>query len=282
MIQRRKSLRASTAVLNASYGEEGLLTVDTGRNDLRLFNGTQLGGFRIPNQTYLDQTFLGNGAYTLTKTGANTLLTITGSWTPASKNVNIAFSEAVITAAVFNALNAVAGNGLTGGGLLKDSPTLTLGTPSAITTTSTNAVTATSHTHAIDNTIAKSATQVIAGAGMTGGGTIAVNRTLTLGTPSSITDTSTNLASGTTHTHALDAPSIQRIIARLTFNGIGCYIFAVSTDALAHTQGDTLDGSLLKTSDANNTVGVVLATGTKWLCCGRSAASVATLWRRTL
>lgn len=43
-----------------------------------------------------------------------------------------------------------AGNGLTGGGDLSSSRTLTLGTPSAINATSTNAVTATSHTHALD------------------------------------------------------------------------------------------------------------------------------------
>ncbi|SMB82392.1 Phage tail fibre repeat-containing protein [Pasteurella testudinis DSM 23072] len=43
-----------------------------------------------------------------------------------------------------------AGNGLTGGGNLSTNRTFTLGTPSPITATSTNAVTAESHTHAID------------------------------------------------------------------------------------------------------------------------------------
>lgn len=47
-------------------------------------------------------------------------------------------------------LNLVAGNGLTGGGTLQANRTLTLGTPSQITASSTNSVTATSHTHAID------------------------------------------------------------------------------------------------------------------------------------
>lgn len=41
------------------------------------------------------------------------------------------------------------GNGLTGGGDLTANRTLTLGTPSAITATSTNSVTATSHTHSL-------------------------------------------------------------------------------------------------------------------------------------
>ena len=47
-------------------------------------------------------------------------------------------------------LNLVAGNGLTGGGTLQANRTLTLGTPSQITASTTNSVTATSHTHAID------------------------------------------------------------------------------------------------------------------------------------
>ena len=44
--------------------------------------------------------------------------------------------------------SVVAGNGLTGGGALSANRTLTLGTPSAITLSSTNSVAATSHTHA--------------------------------------------------------------------------------------------------------------------------------------
>jgi hypothetical protein len=46
--------------------------------------------------------------------------------------------------------------------------------------------------------------QVIAGNGLTGGGTIAANRTITLGTPTSITATSTNSVSTTGHTHDFD------------------------------------------------------------------------------
>lgn len=44
-----------------------------------------------------------------------------------------------------------AGNGLSGGGTLEINRTLTLGTPSKITGSTTNSVTATSHTHEIDN-----------------------------------------------------------------------------------------------------------------------------------
>ncbi|MCE7071986.1 hypothetical protein LZG74_16845 [Dyadobacter sp. CY327] len=46
--------------------------------------------------------------------------------------------------------SVVAGNGITGGGGLATNPVITLGTPSQITQSSTNSVTSTSHTHAID------------------------------------------------------------------------------------------------------------------------------------
>ncbi|MQW85765.1 hypothetical protein [Sinorhizobium saheli] len=48
-----------------------------------------------------------------------------------------------------NAVQVAAGNGLTGGGAISATRTLTLGTPSDITNSTTNSVTATSHTHAL-------------------------------------------------------------------------------------------------------------------------------------
>lgn len=43
-----------------------------------------------------------------------------------------------------------------------------------------------------------------AGAGLSGGGNASANRTISLGTPSTITGSTTNSASGTTHTHAIN------------------------------------------------------------------------------
>jgi hypothetical protein len=48
-------------------------------------------------------------------------------------------------------INIIAGNGITGGGLLSSNITLTLGTPSSITDNSINSVTSTSHTHELAN-----------------------------------------------------------------------------------------------------------------------------------
>src|SRR5690606_8258836 len=44
---------------------------------------------------------------------------------------------------------------------------------------------------------------ITAGNGLTGGGTLAANRTITLGTPGTITGSSTNSVSTSSHTHAL-------------------------------------------------------------------------------
>ncbi|WP_156462619.1 hypothetical protein [Rhizobium sp. Leaf262] len=52
-------------------------------------------------------------------------------------------------------------------------------------------------------TPAVQATQVIAGNGLTGGGTLAASRTIMLGTPGTITNATTNAVSTTSHTHAL-------------------------------------------------------------------------------
>ena len=59
--------------------------------------------------------------------------------------------------------------------------------------------------------------QLTAGAGLTGGGTLAGNRTFALGTPSKITATSTNVAVSNTHSHEIDkASTTQAGIVRLS------------------------------------------------------------------
>ncbi len=69
-------------------------------------------------------------------------------------------------------------------------------------------------------TPAVQATQIVAGNGLSGGGTIAANRTITLGTPGTITNTSTNTVSATSHTHELviTAADITGILGFLPAN----------------------------------------------------------------
>lgn len=103
----------------------------------------------------------------------------------------------------------IAGNGLTGGGQLTANRTITLGTPASITKDSTNLVSTTSHSHELvlfpaDIGAASATTNIVAGNGLTGGGTLAANRTLTLGTPGKLTAATSNAVQSTSHTHELD------------------------------------------------------------------------------
>lgn len=136
-------------------------------------------------------------------------------------------NDSRIVNAVQTTRQVVAGNGLTGGGSLAADRTITLGTPGSITGSSANAVTATSHTHDLDvnsflGTTAGTAAagndsrivnavqtsrSVVAGNGLTGGGTLAADRTLTLGTPGTLTQSTTNAVTATSHTHQIDLSS---------------------------------------------------------------------------
>ena len=118
-----------------------------------------------------------------------------------------------------------AGNGLDFT-TITTSGAITLGTPSTLSGSTTNAVTATSHTHALSANLsawdalapsakqdalgftpANSSTSISAGNGLTGGGTLAANRSITLGTPGTISGSSTNSVTTTSHTHALTLTS---------------------------------------------------------------------------
>lgn len=99
-----------------------------------------------------------------------------------------------------------AGDGLTGGGDLSESREVALGTPSTITAATTNSTTGTSHTHAItlgpaDVGAPPTSRQIIAGNGMTGGGSLAANVPIVLGTPSKLTPSTTNSVTAQSHTH---------------------------------------------------------------------------------
>jgi hypothetical protein len=68
---------------------------------------------------------------------------------PATITSSITGNAATATTATNCSRSVVAGNGITGGGALTANQTITLGTPGSVTGSSTNAVTASSHTHAI-------------------------------------------------------------------------------------------------------------------------------------
>jgi len=140
-------------------------------------------------------------------------------------------------------------------GLSEDiSNNLVLGTPSNCTATSTNTVSGTTHTHAIDATLARSAITITAGAGLTGGGDLTANRTLTVGagngitvnaddvaltTPGTCTVTSTNTAAGN-HTHEITsspAPGAAQSLLATTAAGL------LTLQSLIVTTGVTINES---------------------------------------
>lgn len=57
----------------------------------------------------------------------------------------------------------------------------------------------------VDASVARTTTQVIAGNGLVGGGSLADDRTVTLGTPSGLSGNTTNAATADSHTHSIDA-----------------------------------------------------------------------------
>ena len=148
------------------------------------------------------------------------------------------FAPAGVGAAyVATTTRVIAGNGLTGGGDLTANRTLTLGTPGTITASTTNSVAAESHTHAIEkastavagvvkliDTLTSTSTadaatartvkalndakaeksiSITAGNGLTGGGDLSAGRTVTLGTPGGLTESTTNAVTADSHTHAI-------------------------------------------------------------------------------
>lgn len=90
-------------------------------------------------------------------------------------------------------------------------------------------------------------TTITAGNGLTGGGDLSANRTIALGAPSTITDSSTNSVTADSHTHAIDeASTAKRGIVQLNDN-----LTSDSTvQALTAKQGKTLKG-LIDTETTN-------------------------------
>jgi len=80
---------------------------------------------------------------------------------------------------------SITGTGaLGGGGTLAANRTVTLNTPGALSATSSNS-SSTNHTHSIDSTIARSAIDIgVSGLGLSGGGNLTANRTITLASSS--------------------------------------------------------------------------------------------------
>jgi hypothetical protein len=94
---------------------------------------------------------------------------------------------------------------------------------------------------------AASSTDIIAGNGLTGGGDLSANRTITMGTPSAITATSSNTVTATSHTHALTSATVRTLLSEASLGAVGTYAFlrrnAKHTPIL---KGEIIAGSALR------------------------------------
>ncbi|NRP74010.1 hypothetical protein ILFOPFJJ_04931 [Ensifer psoraleae] len=95
---------------------------------------------------------------------------------------------------------------------------------------------------------ASTATTMTAGNGLTGGGDLSVSRTLTLGTPSSITNDTTNSVTSTSHTHALGFTAAE------VYTG-------TTQDATSLPIGHVLSASTNTWINRNQSVGIYIYTG---------------------
>lgn len=174
-----------------------------------------------------------------------------------------------------------AGNGLTGGGDLSANRSFTLGTPTSVTNTSTNSVTTTSHTHELVLTAAdlngiygytpvNPTRQVIAGNGLTGGGSLAADRTLAVGQGTGITVAATTVSVDATVWRDGNQPTaaqIGSIYAGNTQGAIGTYAFALKKTAGTINPGSTVTGTDLYWSNSANSAVLGIDVGT-WRAMG--------------
>ncbi|MGQ3278230.1 MAG: hypothetical protein ACT6WE_16950, partial [Shinella sp.] len=163
-----------------------------------------------------------------------------------------------------------AGNGLSGGGTLTADRTVTLGTPGTLTNSTTNSVTTTSHTHAINLSAADvgavpTSRSINANLGLLGGGDLSADRNISLGTPSSITNSTTNSVTTTTHTHALGFTAAE------VYTG-------TSAGALTFGVGHTVSALGIAT-DRNDTASVYLSAATNTYTMTATGTALGGTWR---
>lgn len=102
----------------------------------------------------------GNSLFMVNNTSARSGM-YKGGWVWAFEGDGTLYAGTVPWANLSGYPNITAGNGLTGGGSLSSTKTITLATPGTLTASSTNAVTASSHTHSITTTTSGAANTIV-------------------------------------------------------------------------------------------------------------------------
>ena len=123
-----------------------------------------------------------------------------------------------------------------------------------------------------------------AGDGLTGGGTLADDRTFTLGTPSTCTSSTSNTATGTTHTHTISLTTnyvLDRVAGGVQ-NQAGTYAMArITNNAVIYQFGDLIAGSGLLPCSASGEISTYGSLSGTWKCMGHSEYVAGSLVRAT-
>lgn len=121
--------------------------------------------------------------------------------------------------------------------------------------------------------IATTSVTISAGDGLSGGGNLTANRTISMGTPSSITATSTNSVTASSHTHEITEGTIRSLISDGSVGAVGTYAMLRNNSSTLNTQGSTLSGSNLMYSPARGWGTVSGSPSGTWMCMGRAGGS---------
>ncbi len=117
-------------------------------------------------------------------------------------------------------------------------------------------------------TAASTAVDIIAGNGLTGGGAISADRILAIGTPSTLTATSTNSVGADTHAHDVDWGGG---VASIAAGAVGSYAWCQRVNnTTGYTLGQTVPGTDLESASSSSGGGAALS-GT-WRCMGNIGA----------
>jgi hypothetical protein len=226
---------AGSIILDTGTGA-GLLEFKPGSTNLRIWDNTSTNYHQIitgdPTATR---------SLTLSTTGdttlvAGTMVPTTGTGASGTWGISITGNAATATSYTGSGASITALNG-------------------------TNITTGTVADARIATTIARTTTDIIAGNGLSGGGSIAADRTITMGTPGSTSITSTNAVTATSHTHALTN----------SFVGIGQTWQDVSASRLSdntsyrNTTGRPIQVNILYNGDFNSATFQVSTNNSTWL-----------------
>lgn len=128
----------------------------------------------------------------------------------------------------------------------------------------------------IPNTVARTSTTITGGNGLQNSGNLGQdNITISLGTPGTITTSSTNSVSQTSHTHALPASVVGGLLGSLQAGAIGSTALMEKITAGAVGPGGVVEGSALRYSSTQGLTSSIIPAGI-WVCCGYADGDQAT------